>query len=320
MAGYRGGSGGGGGGGGAPTDAQYLTLAANGGLSDERVLTAGTGISLTDGGAGGALTVAATGGGGAPTDAQYLTLAANGGLSDERVLTAGTGISLTDGGAGGALTVANTIAAGAPTAAQYLTLAADGGLTNERVLTAGTGISLTDGGAGGALTVAATGGGGGGGKILQVVHVPYTTLTTTNSLTYVDLMAGAITPTDATSTILIVVNLCISITSGGTGIFRVYDGAAAVSGGVKNAAHANQESGNIYLMSSVSTPHGYAPMYGFSTTIKDSPATTSAVTYTVQFKCSASVDPITVNRNTRDGNSLVDSPGISTLTIYEIGA
>ncbi len=156
------------------------------------------------------------GGGGAPTDAQYLTLAANGGLSDERVLTAGTGISLTDGGAGGALTVANTIAAGAPTAAQYLTLAADGGLTNERVLTAGTGISLTDGGAGGALTVAATGGGG-GGKILQVVHVPYSTLTTTNSLTYVDLMAGAITPTDATSTILIVVNLCISITSGGTG-------------------------------------------------------------------------------------------------------
>lgn len=47
-----------GGGGGAPTNAQYLVMVANGTLSDERVLTAGTGINLTDGGAGGAATVA----------------------------------------------------------------------------------------------------------------------------------------------------------------------------------------------------------------------------------------------------------------------
>jgi hypothetical protein len=46
------------GGGGAPTDASYLTLGANGTLSAERVLTAGDNVTLTDGGAGGALTVA----------------------------------------------------------------------------------------------------------------------------------------------------------------------------------------------------------------------------------------------------------------------
>ena len=51
---------GGGGGGGAPTDAQYVVLAADGDLSAERVLTAGTGITLTDAGANGAITVAAT--------------------------------------------------------------------------------------------------------------------------------------------------------------------------------------------------------------------------------------------------------------------
>lgn len=45
---------------GAPTDAQYLTLATNASLSDERVLTAGAGVSVTDGGAGGAATVANT--------------------------------------------------------------------------------------------------------------------------------------------------------------------------------------------------------------------------------------------------------------------
>ena len=49
----------GGGGGGAPTDAQYVTLATDGDLSDERVLTAGTGMVFTDAGAGGAVTAAA---------------------------------------------------------------------------------------------------------------------------------------------------------------------------------------------------------------------------------------------------------------------
>lgn len=47
----------GGGGGGAPTDAQYVTMALNGTLTDERVLTSGTGLNLTDGGAGGNATL-----------------------------------------------------------------------------------------------------------------------------------------------------------------------------------------------------------------------------------------------------------------------
>lgn len=45
-------------GGGAPDDASYVTLATNTGLSSERVLTAGTGVSLTDAGAGSTITVA----------------------------------------------------------------------------------------------------------------------------------------------------------------------------------------------------------------------------------------------------------------------
>lgn len=53
-----------GGGGGAPTNASYVVIALNGTLTAERVLTAGAGISITDGGAGGNVTIAATGGGG----------------------------------------------------------------------------------------------------------------------------------------------------------------------------------------------------------------------------------------------------------------
>lgn len=46
--------------GGAPGDATYVTLSTNGTLTDERVLTAGSGISITDGGAGSTVTLATT--------------------------------------------------------------------------------------------------------------------------------------------------------------------------------------------------------------------------------------------------------------------
>jgi hypothetical protein len=52
----------GGGGGGAPTTASYITFANDASLTSERVLTAGTGISLVDGGS--TLTISSAGGGG----------------------------------------------------------------------------------------------------------------------------------------------------------------------------------------------------------------------------------------------------------------
>ena len=49
--------GGGGGGGGAPTSSQYVTLATDATLTNERVLTAGHGVDLVDAGAGSTITV-----------------------------------------------------------------------------------------------------------------------------------------------------------------------------------------------------------------------------------------------------------------------
>jgi hypothetical protein len=54
-------SGAAGGGGGAPTDASYIVVGANGTLSEERVLTAGTGIIINDGGANGNFTISTSG-------------------------------------------------------------------------------------------------------------------------------------------------------------------------------------------------------------------------------------------------------------------
>lgn len=52
----------GGGGGGAPTDAQYVTLATDTNLTDERVLVVSTGLTMDDGGAGQPVTLSATSG------------------------------------------------------------------------------------------------------------------------------------------------------------------------------------------------------------------------------------------------------------------
>jgi len=49
----------GGGGSGAPTDAEYVVMALNGTLTNERKLTAGSRITISDGGAGGNVTIAA---------------------------------------------------------------------------------------------------------------------------------------------------------------------------------------------------------------------------------------------------------------------
>ena len=90
----------------APLGPSFVTLASAATLPNERVLTAGSGITLTDGGPGSALTIAATGGGAAPVGAEYVTLATDGTLTAERVLT-GTAhqITLTDGGAGSTVTI-----------------------------------------------------------------------------------------------------------------------------------------------------------------------------------------------------------------------
>lgn len=162
--------------------AQHVLLAGEASFGAERILTAGDGISLVDGGAGGNLTVAldsAAAGDGLTYTNGVLAVGAGSGISVSADdvswnglaaklggTTAGTrrglnfiqgsGINLTvvDDAANDEVDV--TIAAtssGAPAGAQYVTLSTDATLTSERVLVAGAGIALTDGGAGGNVTL-----------------------------------------------------------------------------------------------------------------------------------------------------------------------
>lgn len=80
----------------APIDAEYVVMALDGTLTNERVLTGGEGTTLTDGGAGGLATLDWD-----SYNDQFVMMAASGNVPNERVLVARQWLDLTDGGAGG---------------------------------------------------------------------------------------------------------------------------------------------------------------------------------------------------------------------------
>ena len=150
----------------ADLNASYIVLGATSSLPNERVLTAGTGVIISDGGAGSAVTLGVNNNIVATVSGTTFTgvVSASSGLSGSlqqvgpglpyllsqggiTITTQSNGqiiISGSSGGAGGG---------GAPVDAQYLALASNPTLTGERVFTPGTGLSATDAGAGAAYTL-----------------------------------------------------------------------------------------------------------------------------------------------------------------------
>jgi hypothetical protein len=153
------------GGSGADQDAQYIVMAATASLPNERALAAGTGLTITDGGAGGNVTLAidnnvvATVSGTTFTGATKHNAGLSGSLTQltdgTSYLIAGSNVTITTGSAG-QVTIASSAAAGsgADQDAQYIVVALTSSLANERALAAGTGLTRTDGGAGGNITLA----------------------------------------------------------------------------------------------------------------------------------------------------------------------
>jgi hypothetical protein len=137
---------------------------------------------------------------------------------------------------------------------------------------------------------------GGGGKILQVVTNSYSTVFNTSSTTYVDTgLSTTITPTSATSRILV-----------------MYNGIHAVSSGAASATNLRILRGSTNVLTY--NANGYTNTSNlFAHTIAahlvDSPATTSATTYKIQISNDLSSN-ITAQRNNE----------ASILTLLEIGA
>ena len=137
---------------------------------------------------------------------------------------------------------------------------------------------------------------GGGGKVLQVINATTTTSTAVSTSSYIDsTLTATITPTLATSQILVIFNQHLSKANDIEGGLKLLRGATEI------LAYAT---GNLLYTSSGLTLRGVPA----SATYLDSPATTSATTYKTQINAT--------------GSSLTAQLGnaSSTITLLEIGA
>ena len=162
----------------------------------------------------------------------------------------------------------------------------------------------------------ASGGGGGGGKVLQVVSTLKTDTFSAASNSLVDITgySVSITPTSATSKILVFVNLNGNGTNASNGaVFALLRGATDIaapsSPGSRDAGF-----GNIYI-------NDAAQMGSTSITVLDTPATTSALTYKVQGQnTGTSGGSFYINRSVQDANNNDHPRTVSSITVMEIGA
>jgi len=146
---------------------------------------------------------------------------------------------------------------------------------------------------------------GGGGKVLQVVYANSTTATTISSTSYTDTsLTATITPTLATSKILVLINQIFyfqrTAAGGDQGVgIQILRGATSVFDTGGNVWGANITGSTAVQIGNVG-----------ALTYLDSPATTSATTYKTQAK------------NLRSSGSSIyqDGSAPSAITLLEIGA
>ena len=194
---------------------------------------------------------------------------ASGATGDIEGVTAGVGI--TGGGTSGTVTITNDMAT-TITASGDIVVGTGSGTydnlpigTTGQILTADTTVSPYK------VKWAAA---AGGGKVLQVVQATYATQTVITSTSYTDSgLSATITPSSATSKVLVLVNQCLLANRETT----IFDGAVDLRRG--NTSIYLQEFANGIAAATQGSPAYIQQRHYHNATYLDSPATTSATTY-----------------------------------------
>ena len=160
---------------------------------------------------------------------------------------------------------------------------------------------------------------GGFGKILQVVHVDKTDHFTTTSTSFTDVtgLSASITPTSASSDIIVTFKVQ---SGGGNNLYGAAKCQRDIGGGgysdlVKGDAVGQHRRVNISMDTEVS--YGQYKGYNNSFTIKDTTHnTTSEITY--KLVCLVSAGTLYINRYSHDGTN--SNSGTSSVTLMEVSA
>jgi hypothetical protein len=157
-------------------------------------------------------------------------------------------------------------------------------------------------------------GGGGGGKVLQVVSTTKSDTFTTSSTSFTDVtgLSVSITPSAATSKVLVLYNMSAGQSAGHIAHSRLMRDSTAINIG-NTAGSRNRSTSDALAIGTASVGTTIAGSF------LDSPATTAATTYKMQ---GAVLSPGTlfVNRTEDDSDNANRSRTVSTITVMEIGA
>ena len=152
-----------------------------------------------------------------------------------------------------------------------------------------------------------------GGKILQVVSTTKTDAYTNATASFADVtgLSVSITPSAATSKVLVIVSLSISSTTNIVCASKLLRGSTAIF--IADAA------GSRTPVSTSSRPSAASlEMFSHSLVYLDSPATTSATTYKVQALGITST--VYVNRTYADSDASTSPRQASSITVMEVSA
>ena len=152
---------------------------------------------------------------------------------------------------------------------------------------------------------------GGGGKVLQVVSATKTDTASNSSTSFVDIsgLSVSITPSATSSKVLIFFSVTVNGNNAGSSLRIARDSTAICVG----------DAAGSRIQSTVSTSLGSGDdARSHSGNFLDSPSTTSATTYKMQWRSNGNTDHM--NRSNTDLDTTDYSRPTSTITVMEIGA
>ena len=146
-----------------------------------------------------------------------------------------------------------------------------------------------------------------------------TTTTVTTGGTYYDIsgLTVSITPTAATSKIMIWAQVNVGTGSDNSIILRLVRDSTAIGIGTSPGSRVPASTGGFYGTDTMANAYSNFPI---PMQFLDSPVTTSAITYKIQVSSNAGAKVIYINRSSNDENSVNSFRAVSTITVMEIPA